>query len=49
MIKIAGKPVLEREIECLRSQGFTDIIITVGHLGNVITDYFKDGSANSGE
>lgn len=45
MIKIAGKPVLEREIECLRSQGFTDIIITVGHLGNVITDYFKDGSA----
>ena len=27
MIEIQGKPVLEREIECLRTQGFTDIII----------------------
>lgn len=44
MIEIDGKPVLEREIECLRSQGFTDIIVTVSHLGNIIMDYFKDGS-----
>ncbi len=43
MIKIEGKPVLEREIECLRDQGFTDIIITVSHLGSVIMDYFGDG------
>lgn len=44
MIKIDGKPVLEREIECLRRQGFTDIIITVSHLGAAIMDYFGDGS-----
>lgn len=44
MIKIEGKPVLEHEIECLRSQGFTDLIITVSHLGQVIIDYFGDGS-----
>ena len=44
MIEIQGEPVLEREIECLRTQGFTDIIITVSHLGNIIMDYFKDGS-----
>ncbi len=44
MIKIAGKPVLEREIECLRGQGLNDIIITVSHLGKIITDYFEDGS-----
>ena len=43
MIRIAGKPVLEHEIECLRDQGFTDIIITVSHLGHVIMDYFGDG------
>lgn len=43
MIKIDGKPVLEREIECLREQGFTDIIITVSHLGSIIMDYFGDG------
>ena len=44
MIKIDNKPVLEHEIECLREQGFTDIIITVSHLGNIIMDYFGDGS-----
>lgn len=44
MIKIEGKPVLEHELECLRDQGFTDIIITVSHLGNIIMDYFGDGS-----
>lgn len=44
MIPIGGKPVLERELECLREQGFTEIIITVGHLGQLITDYFGDGS-----
>ena len=44
MIKINNKPVLEHEIECLRKQGFTDIIITVSHLGHIIMDYFGDGS-----
>ena len=44
MIEIEGKPVLEHEIECLKSQGFCDIIITVSHLGNIIMDYFGDGS-----
>ena len=44
MIKINGMPVLEHEIECLHRQGFTDIILTVSHLGNVIMDYFGDGS-----
>ena len=47
MIKIEGKPVLERELECLRDQGFTDIILTVSHLGRVIMDYFGDGSGIS--
>lgn len=47
MIKIEGTPVLEREIECLKEQGFDDILITVSHLGNIIMDYFGDGSGNS--
>lgn len=47
MIKIEGIPVLEREIECLKNQGFDDIIMTVSHLGNIIMDYFGDGSGNS--
>lgn len=44
MIKIGDKPVLEHELECLRRQGFTDIIMTVSHLGQIIMDYFGDGS-----
>lgn len=47
MIQIDGQPVLEHEIECLRDQGFKDIIITVSHLGTIIMDYFKDGSGRS--
>ena len=47
MIKIEGKPVLEHEIECLRDQGFKDIILTVSHLGNIIMEYFGDGSGIS--
>ena len=30
-----------------KEQGFTDIIITVSHLGNIIMDYFGDGSGIS--
>lgn len=44
MIMIENKPVLEHEIECLRNQGFTDLIITVGHLGHIIMNYFGDGN-----
>lgn len=43
MIKIDGKPVLEREITNLRDQGFTELIITVSHLASHIIDYFGDG------
>lgn len=44
MIKIEGVPVLEREIICLRDQGFTDLILTVSHMADQIMDYFGDGS-----
>ena len=44
MISINGTPVLEREIISLRDQGFTDLIITVSHLGYIIMDYFGNGS-----
>lgn len=44
MIKIDGTPVLEREIRCLKEQGFDDLIITVSHLGHIIMNYFGDGA-----
>ncbi len=47
MLPIEGVPVLERELECLCSQGFTEVILTVGHLKDAIIDYFGDGSGLS--
>lgn len=44
MIKIGDKPVLQHEIESLKKQGFNDFIFTISHLGQVIVDYFGDGS-----
>lgn len=44
LIPICGKPVLEHEIECLRDQGFTDIILTVSYMADKIMKYFDDGS-----
>ena len=43
MIPICGKPILEWQIECLKSQGLKDIILVIGYLGHVIKDYFEDG------
>ena len=45
MIPIGCRPVLAHEIDSLREQGLTDLIITVSHLGSVIMDYFGDGRA----
>lgn len=47
MIRIEGKPVLEHEIECLRRQGFTDIILTVSHLSQIIMDYFAEEAGSA--
>lgn len=44
LIPIAGRPVLEWEIEILRDQGFTDVILTVSHMAEKIISYFGDGS-----
>ncbi len=44
MIPVCGKPVLERQIEMACRQGFTEITLLIGHLGDLIKDYFGDGS-----
>ena len=43
MAKIAGKPILERAIEQLKTQGIKDIFISVGFLNEKIRDYFGNG------
>lgn len=44
MIPIMNKPILEYEIECVKRQGYTDIILVIGYLGHVVQEYFGDGS-----
>ena len=44
LIPVDGMPILEREIRSLASQGFRDIILTVGYLAEKIMAYFGDGS-----
>lgn len=45
MIKINDKPILEYQLGVFKANGITDIIIIVGHLGEQIEDYFKDGKS----
>lgn len=44
MAPIAGKPILEWQIENLREQGITDIVLIIGHLGHKIREYFENGA-----
>ena len=44
MIPICGKPILQYQIENLYSFGLTDITLVIGHLGDVIKNYFGNGS-----
>ena len=43
MALVAGRPLLEHQIECLKRQGITDIVMVIGHLGHKIQEYFGDG------
>lgn len=44
MIPVLDKPILQYQIECLASQGVTDITLIIGYLGFVIKEYFGDGA-----
>lgn len=44
MIQICGKPILQHQMECLKGQGYVDIVLIIGYLGHIIKDYFQDGN-----
>lgn len=44
MLKVGGKPILETIISNFTGSGFNNIALSVNYLGEVIEDYFKDGS-----
>jgi dTDP-glucose pyrophosphorylase len=44
MIKVGGKPIITRIIEKLILEGFENIIISVGHLSEVIEEHIKNSN-----
>lgn len=44
MVQVAGKPILQWQVELAKRYGLDDIIILSGHLSQVIIDYFGDWS-----
>jgi dTDP-glucose pyrophosphorylase len=44
LIEIGGKPILETIIDVASEQGFENFLIAVGYKGNMIEEFFGDGS-----
>ena len=45
MVDVHGRPFLAWQLDLLRRQGVTDVVLCVGHLGDAIARHFGDGSA----
>lgn len=45
MADICGKPFLQYLLEMLRDKGITEVIFALGYMGEMIEEYFQDGSA----
>jgi NDP-sugar pyrophosphorylase family protein len=46
MVEINGKPIIGYQVDWMRSQGVTDVVFLCGYKGEMIQDYFGDGSAH---
>ena len=46
LTEVGGIPILERLVEHLRVQGFTRLIVVIGHLGNRIQEFLNQHSAD---
>lgn len=44
MLPVAGKPIMQYNIEILRDNGITDILLITGYKEEIVRNYFKDGS-----
>lgn len=45
MVPVAGKPILLWQVEQLKAQGVTEVILVIGYLGHKIREFFGDGAA----
>ena len=44
MVRVAGRPYLEHQLQLLKSQNISNVLILTGYMGEQIEEYFGDGS-----
>jgi N-acetyl-alpha-D-muramate 1-phosphate uridylyltransferase len=45
LLPVGGRPFLAWQLERLRTSGFADVLLCIGHLGSQIREFAGDGSA----
>ena len=45
MVPVCGKPILEHQVEWLKTGGVTDVVFLSGYRADAIEDHFGDGSS----
>jgi len=45
LISVAGKPFIAWQLDWLRDQGITEIVLCIGHLGSQVREFVGDGEA----
>jgi NDP-sugar pyrophosphorylase family protein len=45
LVEVAGRPFIHYQLDYLKAQGFSDVVLCVGFLGEQIQDVIGDGSA----
>lgn len=46
LIPVAGRSFLEHQLELLKNQGITRVVLCLGHLGHMVKQQFGDGSSH---
>ncbi len=45
MLKVAGEPFIAHQLRLLHREGIRKVVLCVGHLGEIITNYVRDGAS----
>ncbi len=45
LVEVAGRPFLEHQIELLKENGITEVVLCVGYRGEMIKERYEDGEA----
>jgi NDP-sugar pyrophosphorylase family protein len=44
LVPVAGHPFIEHQLALLRRQGYTEVVVCAGHLGEMLEQHLGDGS-----